>query len=185
MFPENKEWLRETYFNAARRADRGIAKVISSLDELHMRENTVILVVGDHGEELFDNGYLGHGVSLSFDSYQTVGKLVNSPWKAPAGPIGMSDVSTLIHNSLVMQPDAALSVDPEVLCYVGYANRPQQIGLATAGGLVRYDFRNNTWAGQAHLGASMLPAAPTNHVIHVWESYVIKRIQKGGDAAKR
>ena len=182
MFPENKEWLRETYFDAARRADAAIGTVISALDELHILEDTVILVVGDHGEELFDNGYLGHGVSLSYDSYATVGKLVNSGWKAPAGPIGISDVSTIFYNSLVRAPAGALPLDQEVLCYVGYADKPPQVGLATPAGLTRYDFRTNAWTRQAHWGAPILPAAPDNHVIHVWESYLIKRIQGAGGA---
>jgi hypothetical protein len=184
MVPENKDWLRETYFDAARRADVAIAKIISSLDELHIREDTVILVVGDHGEELFDNGYLGHGVSLSYDSYATLGKLVNSGWKAPTGPIGVSDVSTIFYDSLLRDPHTELPLDPEVLCYVGYADKPQQIALASPAGLTRYDFKRNAWTQQAHWGASALPVEPDNHVIHVWESYVIKRIKEGGGADK-
>ena len=150
--------------------------------ELHIREDTVILVVGDHGEELFDNGYLGHGVSLSYDSYATLGKLVNSPWKTPVGPVGVSDVSTVFYNSLVRERDTALPVDPEVLCYVGNADKPPQIGLASPAGLIRYDFKENAWTRQARWGAPLLPVEPDNHVIHVWESYVIKRIKEAGGA---
>ena len=90
-------------------------------------------------------------------------------------------MSTIFYNSLVRAPAGALPLDQEVLCYVGYADKPPQVGLATPAGLTRYDFRTNAWTRQAHW-SPIPPAAPDNHVIHVWESYLIKRIQGAGGA---
>jgi hypothetical protein len=178
MIPENKERIRETYLDAARRADHAIADIMARLDKLRLRENTLVVIVGDHGEELFDSGYLGHAVSVNYEEYSTVGKLINSGWKVPAGPIGTRDLDLVIYNSLLRSPADALPTDPEVLCYLGYPDKPGQIGLVTSTGLVRYDFKKNAWNRQAGFGGPILPAQPSNHLIHVWESYVIKRLPK-------
>ncbi len=62
---ESREWLRKTYYNAARLVDNALAEMVTMLQQQGIRENTVLLVIGDHGEELFDHGYLGHGTNIS------------------------------------------------------------------------------------------------------------------------
>lgn len=173
MVPENREWIRKTYFSAARKADEAIASIFTALDERGLRQNTVAVIIGDHGEELFDHGSLGHGVSVTLEGYSPVCKLVNSKWKAPSDYIGISQVSTIIYNSLLRSPEEALPLNPEVLLYSISARKPAQIALATPGnGILRYDFSQGAWARQACYGCPMTPAKPDNHVIYMWESYL-------------
>ena len=136
------------------------------------RSQTVILVVGDHGEELFDHGYLGHGTSISFEQNATIGKLINSNWKPPHRAFGLSSVSGLIHNALVRRPEDALPVDEDFFCYIGSATKPSQLGAVTPRGIVKFDFRKRLWAKQAAPGEEFAANPSFPPLIYLWESYL-------------
>jgi len=166
-------WLRATYYNAARSIDYALADLVGYLKQRELFDNTVILVVGDHGEELFDFGSLGHGTNINFEQNSPIGKLINSPWNPDKGnPIGLSEVSTLIHNALVKNEQDTLPLRGSVLTFLG-TRKPIQIGLFTESGLTRYDFRKNTWIRQSDYGAEEEPMPPDMHLIHLWESYIL------------
>lgn len=61
----DREWLVALYDASVRDADAALAAAIEDLRELDLLSRTAIVVVGDHGEELFEDGRLGHGHSLS------------------------------------------------------------------------------------------------------------------------
>jgi hypothetical protein len=167
------DWLRETYYNAARVIDNAIEKLVGLLIETGRFDNTVILVVGDHGEELFDFGSLGHGTDINFEQNSVIGKLINSAW-VPDGhiPIGLSEAPKLIHNSLVKQDHLAIPLRGSVLAFPG-ARKPSQIGLFTDKGLIKYDFRTDVWSQQPAYGVREKPTVPDIGLIHLWESYVL------------
>jgi hypothetical protein len=152
--------------------------VIKLMDTLAVGANTVIIVVGDHGEEFFENGYLGHGTDISYEQNATLGKLIGSPWTPPERPLGLSDVPAVIHNALVRRPEDALPLSDEVLCFVGVAERPHQIGLFTDSGLVKYDFVEAAWERQERPQSAFTRAAPETHLVHLWESFVIRALPK-------
>jgi hypothetical protein len=70
----------DLYFNRYKNAlfsiDREVKRAIEILESHHFLENTVILIVGDHGEEFDDSkkGYLGH--ASSYNRYQVQTPLV-------------------------------------------------------------------------------------------------------------
>jgi phosphoglycerol transferase MdoB-like AlkP superfamily enzyme len=167
------DWLRETYYNAARVIDNAIAYLVDLLKKTGRFDNTVILVVGDHGEELFDFGSLGHGTDINFEQNSVIGKIINSAW-TPDGriPIGLSEVPKLIHNALVKQDHHTVPMRGSVLAFNG-ARKPIQIGLFTDKGLIKYDFRKDIWSRQSAYGVKEKPAVPDTGLIHLWESYVL------------
>lgn len=61
--------LRNRYKNAFYYDDNLIGKVITALKENKLLDKSIVLITGDHGEELYENGYFGH--TSSFDDYQT------------------------------------------------------------------------------------------------------------------
>ncbi len=174
MTASNRSWILQTYWNAARSVDDALGGVIESLDRAGVRDDTVILVLGDHGEELFDSGYLGHGINLSYEQYATLCKLINSPWQPPATPVSVSDVGTLIHNALARSPRDALPISRETFCYVGAISQPSQLGLFTEQGLLKYNFRTGQWLRQSRAGEAFGAVPADLSLIHLWESYLIR-----------
>src|SRR5271166_3529418 len=172
IVPGKRDWLKMTYWNAARNLDSELAGLLTELDKAGVRSQTVILVVGDHGEELFEHGYLGHGISISFEQYATLGKLINSNWKPPHRALGLSSVSGLIHNALVHRPEDALPVDEDFFCYTGSATEPGQLGAVTPSGIVKFDFRKKQWTRQAAPGQEFAANPGFPPLIDLWESYL-------------
>ena len=170
---KEKAWLLATYYNTARAVDSSLADLVEFLKEQNQFDNTVILVVGDHGEELFDSGSLGHGTNISYEQNSPVGVLINSPWYPDrSAPIGLSEIATVIHNALTERDEYALPLRGSVLSLLGTRN-PIQIGLFTQNGLSRYDFRKDSWIRQSSYGAGEEPTSPEVGLIHLWESYVL------------
>jgi len=172
IVPGKRDWLKRTYWNAARNLDSVLAGLLAELDQADARSRTVILVVGDHGEELFEHGYLGHGISISFEQNATLGKLINSNWKPPRRAFGLSSVSGLIHNALVRRPEDALPVDEDFFCYIGSATEPSQLGAVTPSGIVKFDFRKKLWARQAAPGEEFAASPSFPPLVYLWESYL-------------
>lgn len=172
IVPRKRDWLKRTYWNAARNLDTVLAAMLAELDKAGLRSQTVILVVGDHGEELFDHGYLGHGTNISFEQNATIGKLINSNWKPPQGAIGLNSVSELIYNALVHRQEDALPVDVDFFCYTGTATEPGQLAAVTPNGIVKFDFRRREWSRQAAPGQEFVanPAYPP--LIQLWQAYL-------------
>ncbi|MCP3871050.1 MAG: sulfatase-like hydrolase/transferase [Gammaproteobacteria bacterium] len=170
---QQSDWLKATYYNSARAIDQGIGNLVESLKISDLFKDTVILVVGDHGEELFDSGSLGHGTSINLEQNSTVGKIINSPWTPlKSTPVGLSEVPTLLHNALAKKEEDLLPLRGTVLSFLGVRKSPQ-IGLFSRDGLVKYDFKKDSWTYQSSFGSIEETAPTNNHLIHTWESYVL------------
>jgi arylsulfatase A-like enzyme len=175
MRAENPKGILRTYMNAARLADNGLAMIVSALDRIGARGNTVLMVMGDHGQEIFDHGILGHGTNIDYEEYQTLGKLCNSDWVAPTAPVGEVEIIDILHNALVRSPRDIQPLRGEVLCYMGPIEKPEQIGLFTASGLVKYNFKTGAWTRQSSFGAQLVPSRPEFPLIWWWESALIEQ----------
>ena len=58
--PDIQEESAALYDAAVRWTDEQIGRIVDSLDEMGLGEDTIVMVCGDHGEELGDHGDLGH-----------------------------------------------------------------------------------------------------------------------------
>jgi hypothetical protein len=67
-FDQNRhtDVVRTLFTQALRQQDAKIGKVLMKLDELGLRDNTIIVITADHGEELLEHGFVGHA-STSWD----------------------------------------------------------------------------------------------------------------------
>ena len=52
--------LWDLYLGAAHQVDASIGRLLDALDEHGLREETAVLVAGDHGEEFMEHGHLAH-----------------------------------------------------------------------------------------------------------------------------
>jgi hypothetical protein len=176
---QQRGWLRDTYYNAARVIDNSIAHLVELLRADGQFDNTIILVLGDHGEELFDHGTLGHGTDISFEQNAAIAKLINSDWRPDSDiPVGLSEVPTVIHNALVRDKHALIPMEGSVLAFSGM-RKPLQLGLFTKHGLKKYDFREDIWLEQPAYGADQIPSRPYWRLIHLWESLVLSTSKSG------
>jgi arylsulfatase A-like enzyme len=98
--PRELEYLRGIYDGALHFADHQIHKFIQELDRLGLRENSLLVITADHGDEFLDHGGLGHGSSL-YNELIRVPLIMILPGRLPAGqvirtPVAMVDLGPTI-----------------------------------------------------------------------------------------
>ncbi|QYU67433.1 sulfatase-like hydrolase/transferase [Leptolyngbya sp. 15MV] len=57
----NADQVRATYWNAVANADAWLGELVARLKARGVWDDTLLIVTGDHGEDLFEDGFLGHG----------------------------------------------------------------------------------------------------------------------------
>ncbi|MBM3391269.1 MAG: DUF3413 domain-containing protein [Betaproteobacteria bacterium] len=74
--------IKNRYINAAHHVDAQIGRVIDHLKAKGLLEKTVVIVLGDHGEEFMERGRWGH--SAEFNRFQTgTPAVIRVPGQAP------------------------------------------------------------------------------------------------------
>jgi arylsulfatase A-like enzyme len=62
--PADRQRIVDLYDGEIHYADRLVGRLLEALDRLHLADETLVVVVADHGEELFDHRRLGHSHTL-------------------------------------------------------------------------------------------------------------------------
>ncbi|MFA9201354.1 MAG: sulfatase-like hydrolase/transferase [Cypionkella sp.] len=128
----NAEQVRRTYWNALAYADRRLGELVARLKAKGVWDDTILIVTGDHGEELFEGGFLGHGHVINQEQYGTL-LVANRPGILPPGPVALSDVRAVLAAALRRQPPAA---GAPTFMHIGPLATPTAIGLAGPGGRI-------------------------------------------------
>ena len=130
----NQAEVERTYWNAVAHADAALGALISRLKALGEWGDTILLVTGDHGEALFERGFLGHGHVIDREQFATF-VAVNRPLPGLRAPLAISDYRALLLDMLTGRPPASPTFQP--FMHIGELDRPSTIGLAgTAFGIV-------------------------------------------------
>lgn len=61
---EEREWTSQLYDASVWTGDHWLGELVAELEALGLSEETVLAFTSDHGEELFERGFLGHGQSV-------------------------------------------------------------------------------------------------------------------------
>lgn len=144
----NRDWVARTYWNAVAYNDRLIAALIARLDRLGVLQDSLVVVTADHGESLFDDGFLGHGHALN--SQQTrIPFILSDPNVAMPPVIGLADMRRII-----LRAAGAPIPSPgprRVFQYLGDFDRPAMIGTVGPGGdWIRFDpYREAVWTSRS------------------------------------
>jgi hypothetical protein len=127
----NRHWVARNYWNSVAYADWLVGEVVRRLKAAGVYERSVIVAVGDHGEELFENGYIGHGQVLN-DLQTRVPLIFSTPGIPVPRPAGLDDVRRLV----LAAAGAAIAPPPDgpVFQFVGRFERPSTIGFVERGG---------------------------------------------------
>ena len=127
----NASRVRETYWNAVAHADRWLGELIARLEAKGVWDETVLIVTGDHGEELFEGGFLGHGHVIGDAQFATL-LVANRPGILPPGPIALSDYRAILTAALRGEPRPPAAAPP--FLHIGPLDTPTSIGLAAPRG---------------------------------------------------
>ncbi len=127
----NAARVRETYWNAVAHADHWLGELIKRLKAKGVWDDTILVVTGDHGEELFESGFLGHGHIINSQQFQTL-LVASRPGMLPSGPIGLADYRAIL--SAAIRGDGPPGVPVPPFMHIGSLDRPTAIGLAGANG---------------------------------------------------
>ncbi|MDD5581548.1 MAG: sulfatase-like hydrolase/transferase [Methylobacter sp.] len=139
---ENKQWVSDTYWNAIANADWAVGKVIESLKDRKLLNQVTIVILGDHGESLFDDGFLGHGHAIN-DSQTKIPLIINDPNIIAGEPIGQVDVAEIALRSALGLPNHWVNKDKIVFQLVGSLSQPTLIAHVKQDGVrTLFDFRS-------------------------------------------
>lgn len=84
MTPKDFEILNALYDNDIRYLDDQIGKLLDSLRQRGVLDNTLVIFVSDHGEHFGDHGLMSHELSI-YDSLIRVPLILRHPASIPAG----------------------------------------------------------------------------------------------------
>ena len=81
--------LKNSYFNCCLTLDGFLGQVFHVLESRGLLDNTIVVIVGDHGEEFFEHGRQGHGSNFSNEQTRTP-LVIHIPGVSPRVYEGMS-----------------------------------------------------------------------------------------------
>ena len=106
--------FRELYFGEISHLDAAVGRLLSKLDELGLRENTLVVFTSDHGEMAGAHGLFGKGVM--YEEALHVPLLIRAPGQVVGRRIGM--------------PAATVDLMPTLLDYAGGAPDDKAEGIS-------------------------------------------------------
>jgi len=128
---QHREWARRTYWNSVAYGDWLIGRIAARLERLGVLDDGIVLVVADHGEELFEHDYAGHGQRLN-DLQTRIPFVLSRADVAIPRPVGLADVRGLLLRAAGADLPAAEAGRP-VFQHTVDLDRPSEIAMVEAG----------------------------------------------------
>lgn len=137
MQSANKALLQLSYYNAVANADWLVGQLQQLLAQHKVANQSTQFFTSDHGESLFDDGFLGHGHQLNDTQTQVV--MVSNRKVTYPQVLGHADLAPLLLATALNEPPPVAA--EAVLQVVGLVRSPQQIARVDGAGRLLYDFR--------------------------------------------
>ena len=109
---EHAERIKNRYRNSCFTLDGFLGRVFALLEEKKLLDNTIVVVVGDHGEEFFEHGRLGHNSVFTREQIRTP-LLLHIPGVKPGVYTGMSSHVDIV---AMLAPHFGVENDPGDFC---------------------------------------------------------------------
>ena len=145
----NRERVERTYWNAIAYNDRLIGALMARLRRLGVLDDSLIVITADHGESLFEDGFLGHGHMLNAEQTR-IPFILSDPGVALPSPVGLADMREIILRA------AGAGLPPAtprsgVFQYLGSLDRPGSIGRVDSNGewLIFNLYREAVWTSRS------------------------------------
>lgn len=166
--PERADDLKRMYLNTLANVDAALGRMLARVEATTGRRPGV-LVIADHGESLFDEGFLGHGYAAN-DAQTRIPFIVhNLPAEIP-DPVGQISVRSVLRGAMVSDVQAGPKVKKhgrdKAFQYIGMLGAPKDIAYATAAGRLRVSLSQRVPSDEDNERALL---------IHFWERTVMVR----------
>ena len=178
IVPSRRDELYASYLDAAHYVDAAVGALLSRVRASSGREPAVI-VIGDHGESLFDDTFLGHGYALN-DPQTRIPLLASGLALQIDEPFGQADLRATVLRALSAadaqsRPTARPVAGKKVFQYLGTLNRPRQISFVSQDKRISFDFRSRQVCvvpGQCVPADGLAGAAREqfNELVWTWEA---------------
>lgn len=175
---QERSRVRETYANAAANVDRAIEALVEEWRRRLGTEPSIVIVTGDHGEALYEQGYLGHGARLDAEQSRVPFVLHGMTGDVPE-PVVLSDVRGILQRALVSPgtTPARFVGDPQrqVLQYTPSISTPRLVVLRGIDETLSIDLRQRTATIGDERGERPIPFDEPDRerffeAIHLWEA---------------
>ena len=186
--PGRRAEVLEMYDNAAANVDRAVGSTLESVTRA-LAAPPAVIVTADHGESLFDEGFLGHGYALN-DMQTRIPLIVRGLPMEIAEPFGQTDlrdgIAAALSRAGAEHSRPRIIDDPRktVFQYLGNIHRPRQIAFLSSSGRLVYDFRDRRVLLPA--GRSLPPEGVSGAdevqflgLIQFWERMMLARSNAG------
>jgi len=165
---ENREHILNQYSNAAYHLDQSIKNLFDKLVDLKINKNTVVVIVGDHPDSLYENNILGHAWVMDKHQRQTPYFLINGIGSYVA-PFGQDNIFNMVVNSSISDKistgnnNFTVNKEKEIFLISGELKTASKIGFIGINGIRSYDFTS---------GEYISDSGGFNQLINYWESLV-------------
>jgi glucan phosphoethanolaminetransferase (alkaline phosphatase superfamily) len=123
-----RDKLKSTYLNAVASSDRSTGLLVARLKKLGVYDRSLVAVSGDHGESLFEDGMLGHGIRLTDTQLHTL-LVANRHLPAFDNLIGQTDLARALLLGIGASFDGApVRSRPSLIQYIGDLKEPSELG---------------------------------------------------------
>ena len=186
--PARAGTLRGMYLNTAANVDRAIGAVLEQA-RASLGGEPAVVVISDHGESLFDGGFLGHGYALN-DAQTRIPLIVAGLPVSIVEPFGQSDLRNAILTALASGSEGAMptvhrALGRVVFQYLGSIERPAQIAFVGLDSRFTYDFRarrarvdGSPWRRAGDLDQA--ESATYLRLVRTWEQMMLARSRARG-----
>jgi hypothetical protein len=185
----------ETYANSAANVDREVQQLVESFWRRFGQENTAILITADHGQSIYETGFLGHGQSLNARQTRVPFIVwgIGGDWPEP---LGIADVRGILRRNLGVGASgrdarARFIPDPErsIFLYMSKIDTPRLIGRRTLAGAVLYDLRDDAIRfldreDEALVASEDQHDRARRELIHTWEALRFRTEQTRAAASR-
>jgi hypothetical protein len=191
--PTRRDQLWATYLNTAANVDRGIGRVLQAARR-QTQQNPSVVVLSDHGESLFEEGFLGHGYAIN-ESQTRVPLIISRlpvQLHVPFGQVDLRDAMAAAlegrNGSLATLPRIDTAEEGRVFQYLGGFDQPGQISWLTGRGRISYDFRSDeVFTGGRWVKRQTLSGNDDRlwrQLIYTWEEMRLTRARTARTATK-
>lgn len=184
----NAERMFRAYANTAANVDRAIARLVEAWQARLGGEESVLVVLADHGESFYEGGTLGHGQSVASRESRIplIVKGVGGSWPEP---LAISEIRSLLLDQLAGEPRPHGPERPperskKIFQYLGKLDSPEQIALRGIDETIVFDLLHDEgWKlGPDDARLAEPPSqAELDEIVWTWE--LIQERQRASTAA--